>query len=199
MPMPCRYLIALSLAASLLAACSSGEPEWNGHDIAGIMPDLTYELTNETGETVTEAARADHPRLMFFGYTYCPDICPITLARIQAALKQLPEAQREAMRVLFVSVDPERDDPARLREYTSGFGDQVIGLTGSQKQLKALHKRFRVTYGYGEPDEDGFYLVSHSSAVFAFDRQGQARLLFNQDVSADQMAADLSRMLASAP
>ncbi len=194
-----RYLIALSLGASLLAACSSGEPEWNGHDITGIMPDLTYELTNESGKTVTEAAQADHPRLMFFGYTYCPDICPITLARIQGALKQLPEAQREAMRVLFVSVDPERDDPARLREYTSGFGDQVIGLTGSQEQLKTLTKRFRVTYGYGEPDDSGFYLVSHSSAVFAFDRQGQARLLFNQDVTADQMASDLSRMLASAP
>ncbi|MDT0634800.1 SCO family protein [Spectribacter hydrogenoxidans] len=197
--MPRRHLIALSLGASLLAACSGGEPEWNGHDIAGVMPDVAYELTNESGEVVTEAAQADHPRLMFFGYTYCPDICPITLARIQAALQQLPAAQRDEVRVLFVSVDPDRDDPARLRDYTSGFGDQVIGLTGSQKQLKALHKRFRVTYGYGEPDEDGFYLVSHSSAVFAFDRQGRARLLFNQDVTADQMAADLSRMLASAP
>lgn len=194
-----RYVLktSLLLAASLsLAACSGGETQWNGHDLTGVMPDLAYTLTGESGEPVKDGAHAGKVRALFFGYTHCPDICPITLSRLKGALQQLDKRQREQIRVLFVSVDPERDDPARLREYTDRFGPRFIGLTGTQDQLTELTKRYRVTYGYDEPNDQGFYTVSHSSGIFVFAPDGRTRLLFNQSVSAKQIAVDLEKLLA---
>ncbi|MDN5939058.1 MAG: SCO family protein, partial [Salinisphaera sp.] len=96
---------------------------------------------------------------------------------------------------LFVSVDPRRDSPQDLASYTAAFGPRVVGLTGSQEQLQALTRRYRVTYGYGKTDDSGFYPVSHSSGVFVFDRDGKVRLLLREDLSAQQIAADLRRLL----
>lgn len=187
---------ALLIIACLgLAACSGNENQWNGHDITGVMPDLAYTLTGESGDTVEADTHAGKVRALFFGYTHCPDICPITLSRMKSALQQLPESRRDRVRMLFVSVDPKRDDAERLREYTSRFGPRFIGLTGTQDQLKELTKRYRVTYGYGEPNDKGFYTVSHSSGIFVFGPDGKARLLLNQDVGAEQIAEDLQRLL----
>lgn len=186
--------LAALFCALVLAACS-GPAELNGHDITGVMPALQYELINEQDRTVEAGAHAGTIRLMFFGYTHCPDICPITLGRIKAALSAFPPEERSAFRVLFVSVDPQRDTPERLREYTAYFGEQVIGMTGSQAQLQALSRRYRVTYGYGDKNESGFYEVSHSGGVFVFDREGRARLLFNQSIGPQAMAHDLRTLL----
>jgi protein SCO1/2 len=184
-------------AASLLllfAACGDSGGEWRGHQISGVMPDLAYDLTSETGNTVSAGAYGGKIRLLFFGYTHCPDICPVTLARLKAAIGMLPAEQQDNLRVLFVSVDPARDGPQRLREYTTHFGEQFVGLTGSQDQLRTLTRRYRVTYGYGETNDSGFYEVSHSSGVFVFGRQGEIQLLFNQSLSPDEMAEDLRRL-----
>ncbi|HLQ85128.1 MAG TPA: SCO family protein [Salinisphaeraceae bacterium] len=186
-------LFALSLLA--LAGCSS-DVSYNAHDIAGVMPDMSFELTNEDGNRVDETAYADDRlTLMFFGYTHCPDICPMTLARLKAAMASLDEDVRNNMNVLFVSVDPERDTPERLKQYTQHFGPQFVGLTGTQKQLTKLTKTMRITYSYSEPDENGFYLVNHSSAVFVFDDEGKVRLLINQDETVDQISEDLQTLL----
>src|SRR5699024_407254 len=169
---------------------------YNAHDIAGVMPDMSFELTNEDGNRVDETAYADDRlTLMFFGYTHCPDICPMTLARLKAAMASLDEDVRNNMNVLFVSVDPERDTPERLKQYTQHFGPQFVGLTGTQKQLTKLTKTMRITYSYSEPDENGFYLVNHSSAVFVFDDEGKVRLLINQDETVDQISEDLQTLL----
>lgn len=99
--------------------------------------------------------------------------------------------------MLFVSVDPERDNPDRLRKYTDAFGPDFIGLTGEQDQLKALTKRYRTTYGYGEPDERGDYPVSHSSAVFAFNAQGEVRLLLRDDDGVRGITEDIEQLVRS--
>ncbi|MEX1214960.1 SCO family protein, partial [Saccharospirillum sp.] len=99
-------------------------------------------------------------------------------------------------RVLFVSVDPDRDDPQQLETYTNIFGPQFIGLTGTQKQLKDLTKTFRATYGYGKPDESGYYDVSHSMALYGFDAEGQARVLLKNDEAIENIAADMQQLLA---
>lgn len=182
------------LTAAALAGCGGGG-EWHGHDIRGVMPDLEYALTGEDGDTVRAGEYAGKVRLLFFGYTHCPDICPATLGRLAAAIAGLPEAQRDRVRVLFVSVDPERDPPARLAEYSDYFGPRFIGLTGTQEQLTELTKRYRVTYGYGKPDAEGFYPVSHSSGVFVFGPEGEARLLLNQSQTVTDITADLERLL----
>lgn len=105
-----------------------------------------------------------------------------------------PELQDEVL-TLFVSVDPKRDTPERLAEYVNFFGDDIVGLSGSEKQLRELAKRYRTTFGYDEPDADGDYNVSHSSAVYVFDREGNTRLLIRPDLSAEKIRQDIAALV----
>lgn len=192
-------LILIILATLALAGCSQSA-DYTAHDITGFMPDLNFELTDENGQSVDETNYANAPlTLLFFGYTNCPDVCPVTLSHLSAALSGLNESVRSKVKILFVSVDPKRDTLQRLKTYTAHFGPQVIGLTGTQDQLTEFTKAMRVTYGYGEPDEHGFYLVSHSSAVFVFDNKQQVRLLINQQESIKDITQDLKTLLSVTP
>lgn len=185
---------ALLLTLLLLAGCS--EPAWQTKDISELMPPLEFQLTDENGRTVSAADYRGQVTLLFFGYTRCPDVCPTTLARLAAVSKELGEEARDDLRALFVSVDPARDDLKTLRQYTDAFGPQFIGLRGDRPTLDQFTRRYRVTYGYGDKDASGNYDVSHSSAVFAFDRQGQARLLIRESDPTEAVVVDLRRLLA---
>jgi protein SCO1/2 len=188
--------VLFAVLALALAACG-GDPAVRTKDISGLMPELEFTLVDERGETVTAADYAGTVNLLFFGFTHCPDICPVTLGKLDRAVDELPAGDREDVRILFVSVDPQRDDPAALREYTDFFGEGIVGLTGEADALDALTKRYRTTYGYGEETAPGEYAVSHSSAVFAFDRDGEARLLMRQDDPIEAITADVARLLGS--
>jgi protein SCO1/2 len=190
-----RFLAA-ALCALLLAGCAGSDIDWAGTDITGIMPDLSFELTSQKDEAVTADDLTGEPLLLFFGWIQCPDICPGTLQAIHQAIAALPEDQQDELRVLFVSVDPQRDTPEKLADYTGFFGPQFIGMTGTESQLRDLAKRYRTTYGYGDPDENGYYAVSHSAAIYGFDREGQARVLIKNNQPTDQMTADIRRLLA---
>ena len=187
-----RALLLLLVALPLLSGCS--EQSWRTKDISGLMPALEFELTDENGRTVSAEQYRGRLTLLFFGFANCPDVCPTTLARLASASSKLPERVQERLRVLFVSVDPARDSPEKLRRYTKAFGPEFIGLTGSKDALDALTRRYRVTYGYGEKDQAGNYQVSHSSAVFAFDREGEARLLIRDSDSIEAVTADLQQL-----
>ena len=100
--------------------------------------------------------------------------------------------------MLFVSVDPQRDSVAKLHAYVDYFGDQVIGLRGPEPTLRKLAQRYRTTFGYGDPDETGFYEVSHSSGIYVFDGSGAARLLFRSDDPLAAMQDDLRQLLDEA-
>lgn len=186
--------IPLLAAALLLSACSDGEP-WRTRDISGLMPELEFRLTDDRGRQVTADAFDGRVNLLYFGFTHCPDICPATLGKLVRARSELPDELGDEVRILFVSVDPGRDDPESLRTWTGYFGDDVIGLTGEKDALDALTRRYRVTYGYGEETEPGRYNVSHSSAVFGFDPEGEARLLLRKDDPVAAISADLERLL----
>lgn len=186
------HLSAALLGAILLAACSRSTG-WHVKDISGLMPDLAFTLTDDRGETVHAADYRGHIVLLYFGYTHCPDVCPATLTRLSAALKQAGAAGAQ-MRVLFVTVDPARDTPEIMHDYARFFGPQFAGLRGNDAQLAALTKRYRVTYGRGKPDAHGDYEVSHSSAVFVFDREGQVRLMIRDRDGVDAIASDLKRL-----
>lgn len=196
---PMRYLRplawpALAAAALLLAACAE-EHSWNLRDISGVMPDLQFELTRAgDGETVTQADYEGNVTVVFFGFTNCPDVCPLTMSKFSGALDGMDGA--DDVRFLFVSVDPERDTPEVLERYTSSFGEQFVGLRGDIPTLRELTKRYRVTFSHGEPDDNGYYDVSHSSAAFIFDRDGDVRLLARQDDSVDEIRTDLERLVA---
>ena len=103
----------------------------------------------------------------------------------------MPEALRTDTQIVFVSVDPQRDTPERIDSYVSFFSDRAIGLTGEEPALRELSKRYRTTFGYDEPDADGNYNVSHSGAVYVFDREGKARLLIRPELSVEEIRTDL--------
>jgi protein SCO1/2 len=187
-------LAGVALLSSLLLAACGGPQQWSTKNITGVMPDLKFTLTNEKGRTVHAGTYQGKVKLLYFGYTHCPDICPITLGTIGRALKKLgPKAK--AVRVLFVSVDPKRDDPATLKKYTAAFGPKFVGLTGTQQELHKLVKRYRVSYSYQKPDKNGDYTVNHSAAIFVFDRDGKIRLLMNRTNGAKAMAHDLNQLV----
>jgi len=184
------------LLAGLLVACGHSAPPWGLRDITGLMPPLDFTLTEASdGATVHGKDFQGHVVLLYFGYTHCPDVCPTTLSRIACAVAALGP-QAEQVRVLFVTVDPARDTLAQLKTYAAAFGPQIVGLRGSQDEIKALTKRYRVSYGYGKPDAHGDYEVSHSSAVYVFDREGEVRLLADSTAEAAVITGDLKRLLA---
>lgn len=193
--LPCshRTISAMALLASLvmLGGCFGDDENWNGKDISGLMPELAFELTGTSGDTITAEQTDGNIRLLFFGFTSCPDICPATLQKLSRAVKDLPEALRTDTQIVFVSVDPQRDTPERIDSYVSFFSDRAIGLTGEEPALRELSKRYRTTFGYDEPDAEGNYNVSHSGAVYVFDREGKARLLIRPELSVEEIRTDL--------
>jgi protein SCO1/2 len=191
--------LGVVLLAGLLAACGQSAPPWGLRDISGLMPPLDFTLTASSDDaTVHGKDFRGKVVLLYFGYTHCPDVCPTTLSLLSRAVNALGTGA-EQVRVLFVSVDPARDTPALLKTYAAAFGPEVVGLRGSEAELKTLTRRYRVSYGYGKPDARGAYEVSHSSAVYVFDRAGGIRLLIGSTDSAPVITGDLQRLLAETP
>jgi protein SCO1/2 len=179
----------------LVSACHSGLP-WATKSITGLMPNLSFSLTDANRDTTVQA-KDFHGRIVvvYFGYTHCPDVCPLMLHQLQSVLSKLGE-KAEQVRVLFVTVDPKRDTVPVLKSYSEYFGPQFIGLRGDETALRKLTKTYRVTYGYGKPDAQGNYEVSHSSAAYIFDRKGDARLIIRPTDSVAAVTTDLQRLLA---
>ncbi len=185
-------LLLAGLASFVLAGCS--DQSWRTTDIGDIMPPLDFTLTDEEGETVHGEDYRGKATLVYFGYTFCPDVCPITLSRLGDTIRHLDDETRDNIQVLFISVDPSRDTPEVLKRYTDAFGPEFIGLSGEQAEIDAVTNRYRIAYEYGEENENGDYLITHSSAVFAFDREGQAQFLMRDSHPVSDAEADIKRL-----
>lgn len=192
-----RPLLAAALMATALAACSE-QSGWHETDLTGSMPDLAFIMTRAgDGKTVTADDYKGKVTLLYFGYTFCPDICPVTLSNVAQILQKMGQAA-DKTRVLFVTVDPKRDTPKALNEYTTAFAPQIDGLRGTPDQLAVLARRYRVAYSVTSSADPSEYKVTHSPAVYVFDQQGHIRLLLsslgtaNPDI--DGAAADLERL-----
>jgi protein SCO1/2 len=188
------HILLVLLVSAGLAACSK-DVNWKLLNLTGVMPKLQFNLHDDQGQPVTADKYRGKIVMLYFGYTHCPDVCPTTMAKMAQALTALG-ADAKKVRVLFVSVDPARDKPERLKTYAAAFSPEMEGLSGTQEQLRTLTKRYRVTYGYGKPTKDGNYEVTHSSAVFVFDTKGNTRLMAQSDTTADAMAHDLRLLIA---
>lgn len=184
------------LALASLAACARSEPPFLLQNITGLMPTLEFRLTDQDNRAVSAENFRGQVVLLYFGYTQCPDACPATLATLQQALRSLGSSAA-GVRVLFVSVDPQRDTAAVLKRYVAYFGPEFVGLRGDDAALNALTHRYRVAYHREKADAHGYYAVDHSSAVFVFDRTGRPRLLAGSTSGAKTIASDLQRLLAS--
>jgi protein SCO1/2 len=174
--------IAALILALFLSACSRGG--WHLTDISGSMPRLAFDLGGVKADQFRGKVVA-----LYFGYTHCPDVCPATLANLT---EMLGKVNSPDVRVLFVTVDPARDTQAVLNDYAKAFSPQVVGLRGTDNQLAALARTYRVAYSVkvGPP-----YEVMHSNAVFFFDRDGKARLVTTDTSDAAAMAEDVKRLL----
>ena len=186
-----QRLFVLALGV-LVVACGGRDYQTKG--IERLLPDLSFRLIGENGRMISQADLEGGPTVMFFGFTHCPDVCPTAMARIAAATEAAGQGLDSDLQVLFVSVDPGRDDPQKLARYTDFFSDRVVGATADVETLRELTKRYRATFGYDEPNEFGDYNVSHSSAMYVFDADGDARALFRPSDSVAAMAADLRRI-----
>jgi protein SCO1/2 len=161
-----------------------------------------FTLINQDGETVTEETFRGKAMLIYFGFTYCPDICPTSLQVMKAALDQLPEDDRAAFQPLLISVDPERDTPELLAQYidSAAFPDGLMGLTGSEEQVRAAARAYRVFYARVEDDGVSTeYTVDHSSLIYLMGPDGSFVDVFPHATTPDQMAARLQRFLQDNP
>jgi len=186
-------LTYLLLIGILLQSCSQ-PVDWHASDVTGIMPDLQFRLTGPDGEPVDANSLLGKPVLLFFGFTNCPDVCPTTLTQLSVVMKKLGP-QAEQLQVLLVSVDPARDTPEVMQRYTRSFGPWLLGLTGSEEALAALRKAYGVYAAMESSDNKGTYNVMHSTAIFAFDSNGQARLLITDVNDTDALVADMQNLI----
>lgn len=196
-----RTMIGAALALSCglaLGGCRS-RAAWHATDVSGAVPALQLSMTRtQDGKTVSAADYRGKVVLLYFGYTYCPDVCPLTLSNVGRVLKKLgPSADR--VRVLFVTVDPNRDTPTVLNQYAAAFGPEVDALRGDPNQLASLARRYRVAYSVDPHGANGAYEVTHSSGIYVFDRDGKARLLISSlstgTPDIDGTASDLQALL----
>lgn len=198
---PSRRTALALLGGGALALAGCKPKDWYGTDVAGTLPDLRFSLGRaRDGKVMTQDDLHGQVVALFFGYTYCPDICPLTMANM-AALTDTLGGDAARLSVLFVTVDPERDTPAALSQFVAAFTPRAAGLIGTPDQLADVTRRYRVTYKVaahapGETD----YAVSHGKTVYVFDGQGKARVIWTEfaDASADiaGAAGDVRRIAA---
>jgi len=188
MKLPAVAALAFAL---LVAACSRQDGAWHATDITGAMPPLMFSMIRANdGKPVSEADYRGKIVLLYFGYTHCPDICPTTLANLAEALGKLG-TRADGVRVLFITVDPDRDTLDLMKGYVNSFAPQVDGLRGTDNQIAALARRYRVAYTVTSGPN---YEVMHSNAVFFFGRDGRARLVSTDIKDIDALTADLRRL-----
>ncbi len=194
--------VAIALAVVLQPLAADMARAWNSTDMTGALPQLEFTMTRASdGKTVTAANYRGKIALLYFGYTFCPDVCPTTLLSIASMLKALGNRADE-VRVLFVTVDPNRDTLSVLNRYVKAFAPQVVGLRGTPDHLAALAKRYRVAYSVQRASPGHPYNVTHSAAVYVFNRNGNIKLLFTglatSGVDVSGMTSDLKQMVAGA-
>jgi protein SCO1/2 len=152
-----------------------------------------FRLIDHNGRTLTDADLKGEPYLVFFGFTHCPDVCPTTLLELSDVLDKLG-ADAEKVRVLFITVDPERDQPEALKTYLSSFNPRVIGLTGDLPAVAAVAKEYHV-YMKKVPLQGDDYTMDHTALVYLMDRNGRFVAPFNLSRQPEEAAADLRRYL----
>lgn len=166
------------------AQCRATAIAGGGGEIGG-----PFELVSETGETVTDKEVIDQPSLVYFGYTFCPDVCPVDAARNAEAVAILEE-RGTIVKPVFITVDPKRDTPEVVAEFTDYMHPRMLGLTGTEEQVKAASKAYR-TYFKVHEAEDGdqdYYLVDHSTQTYLMIPEQGFVEFFKRDDTAEQMA-----------
>ncbi|MET8447450.1 SCO family protein [Streptomyces sp. NPDC005209] len=206
---------ALLAAATLtLSACGSGDDgkspvsvvsEESGSDKSATLLDQPFEkpdlvLTDTHGKKYDLRAQTKgRPTLVYFGYTHCPDVCPLTMNNIAVAKKALPKAEQDKLRVVFVTTDPARDTPAELGKWLNGIDPQFIGLTGDFATIQAGARSLGITIEPTKKDKNGKIVSVHGTQVVAFSpKTDGGYLLYGEDAKVDDYTKDLPEIIKGA-
>jgi protein SCO1/2 len=193
-----RAPFLLMLLTLLLAACSGGgsgeTPPLQGAKLGG-----PFTLTDQNGRQVSERDFEGKYRIVYFGFTYCPDVCPVDMQVIGQAMRQIEKSDpglAKRLQPIFISVDPERDKPAVLKEYVSAFHPKTIGLTGTPEQIADVAKKHGIFFQKAEEGGASEYQMDHSRIVLLFGTKGEPLAILPHDEGADAVAAEVRRWAA---
>ena len=187
-----KALLAVWIAVLVGAAGWIGWDAWQGKQPGIGGP---FALVDQNGKTVTSDNLKGKPTLIYFGYAFCPDVCPTSLLLMETAVEKLgPEAAKK-VNLVFITVDPERDTPKLMKGYVENFGPTFIGLTGTTEQIAQVARAYRVYFQRVPGKDGGPYLMDHSSIVYLLDRNGRFVTHFTHEAKAETIAQALARQL----
>jgi protein SCO1/2 len=195
MPAHAARRFALGLMLAVLGACGAAEPD-APPPLAGATIGGPFELTDKAGKTVRWSDFTGKYRIVYFGYTYCPDVCPTDVARMSQGLSKFEKsapALGSQIQPIFISVDPARDTPAKVGEFAANFHPRLIGLTGTPAQVAAAAKAFAVFFELAPAKPDGSYMVNHSNITYLFGPKGEPLAMLPTDKGPAAVAAELER------
>ena len=195
-------LIRIAAASAVGLVIAAGIAWWQVDDATSTVQSSVpiggpFTLTDQDGKTVTDADYRGKYLLIYFGYTYCPDVCPTELGTMARAMDLLGR-QADKVQPMFISVDPERDTVAHLKDYVGLFHPNLVGLTGTPEQVKAAAKAYRVYYAKApqEGGKPGDYLMDHSSFLYLMGPDGRFLGVYPAGTTADRVAQDLGSRIA---
>ena len=200
---PVVIFVAVMVVLATVAACGRATAggrsasSWRGTELATPWPKPDFTLTDTTGQPFNFRAGTDsYLTLLFFGYTHCPDVCPLHMANLAAVLEAASGDVRANTKVVFATTDPARDTPAVLKSWLANFNPTFIGLTGTVEEMAAAQEAAGVPVAGAEPAKaDGSYVVGHAAQVIAYTRDGQAHLVYPFGTRQADWANDLPRLL----
>ena len=189
------FLLGLLIPATYWAVQSLRPAQLNGIILQGDGPVPDFTLTDQNG---TRASLSDYRGkivLLYFGYTYCPDVCPITLDVLAKAIEALPARQQDEVQVIMVSVDPERDTPEVLAEYLAYFNPDFVGMTGTVAEVQLAGSPLGIYFAKQVVDSSAGYFMDHTASVAVIDKEGLIRLLYPYETPSEAITADLKVLL----
>lgn len=198
-----KNIAKMILSAGLLTIVAACNPTADGGASANMEPPLAgakiggpFTLTNQDGGKTSESQFKGQYRIIYFGYSYCPDVCPVDLANIMLGLKQAEKenpALVSKVQPIFISVDSKRDTPAVLKQYVAAFHPRLIGLTGTPEEIADVAEKYLIIYDIRNDDGASEYLVDHSRQAYLFGPDGEPLALLPYDGTPQDVAAEIAR------
>ncbi|WP_246667047.1 SCO family protein [Agrobacterium sp. T29] len=183
------FCLTVGVLSGLIALIVTNTPKMDHMQLG-----TSFSLTDDRGQPITDAALRGHPTLLFFGFTHCPEVCPTTLYEMSGWFKALgPEADN--LKAFFFSVDPERDTPELMHNYTSSFTDRITGVTGDPVEMEKVIKSWKV-YAKKVPTEGGDYTMDHTASVFLLDTKGNLEGTISYGSSTETAIAKIRNLLS---